>query len=243
MKWTDLLWGRPTFVIATVCLMLFGLRGNPDWQWAWIPVIASFAILHSIVNWLRERSISAGIGRNYEFLQRRVLRLIANLSELTASKFDLWMVDLYVPRRRIGWSTRPPFVPKKKFVRELTSALTDDRVLPSEIELNHVFFGACFANVQPGIWWDDRLVKLPIEKDNRWHDMDKKVNEELGALFGVVGVNPIVDGLGKQCRGLLIVHTRPDSEVATIAAGALAQSKGGRHLAEACEDIHSYIRK
>ena len=243
MKWSDLLWGRPTVAMATIGLTLFGLSGNPDRPWAWILGFASFVILHSIVNWLRERSVSAGIGRNYEFLQRRILRLIANLSELTASKFDLWMVDLYVPRWRNGWSSRPPYISKKKLVRELTSALTDDRVLPAEIEVNHLFFGSCFANVQPGIWWDDRLVKLSKDDDNRWHEMDEKANEELGALFGVVRVNPIVDGLGKQCRGLLIVHTRPDTEVATKAAGALAQSKGGRHLAEACEDIHTYIRK
>lgn len=240
MAWSDLLWGRPTLVIATVGLTI--LVGNLDQSLSWILGLACFIVLHSIVNWRRDRGVSGRLGRNYEIVQRRVLRLIADLSDLTAREFDLWMVDLYVPRRSMALSTCAPFVTKKNLVRELSLALTDVRVLPPEIELNHIFFGPCFSGSQSGIWWDDNLVGASMGDNNKWHEIDNVVNDELGEMFGVICVNPIVDGLGKQCRGLLIVHTKPDSEITTKALGALTQSEGIRRLAGACEDIHSYIR-
>ena len=243
MVWSDLLWGRPTLVIATVGLTLVGLTGNLDRPWSWILGLACFIVLHSIVNWLRERSISGRLDRNYEIVQRRVLRLIADLSDITAGEFDLWMVDLYLPRTSFALSTCVPFVTKKKLVRELSLALTDVRTVPLEIELTHIFFGPCFDKAQPGIWWNVALVESSIGDNNRWHELDDVVNDELGDTFGTISVNPIVDGLGKDCRGLLVVHTRLDSEVATKALGVLTQLKGMRCLAGACHDIHSQMAK
>ena len=240
---SDLFWGRPTLAIATVGLTLAGLTGNLDRRWPWILGLACFIVLHSIVNWLRERSTSGRLGRNSEIVQRRVWRLISDLSDLTAREFDLWMVDLYLPQTSMGFSTSFPFVSKKKLVRKFSLALTDVRPLPPEMELNHMFFGPCFSNAQPRIWWDVNLVGSSIGDDNWWYHLDKVVNDKLREMFGAIRVNPIVDSLGKQCQGLLIVHTKSDAEVATKALGALTQSEGIRRLAGACEDIHSQIRK
>ena len=239
MAWSGFLWGRPTLVLSTVGLTI--LVGNLDRSLSWILGLACFIVLHSIVNWRRDQRASGRLGRNSEVIQRRVLRLIADLSDLTAREFDLWMIDLYVPRRSMALSTSAPFVAKKKLVRELSIALTDVRALPPEIELDHVLFGPCFSKSQFAIWWDDDLVGVSMGDNNKWHEIDKEDNDKLGEMFGMTCVNPIVDGLGKQCRGLLIVHTRPDSEIATKALGALNQPEGIRRLVGACEDIHGYI--
>ena len=239
MTWSDLLWGRPTLVITTVGLTI--LVGNLDRSLPWILGLACFIVLHSVVNWRRDRRVSGRLGRNTEFIQRRVLRLIADLSDLTAREFDLWMIDLYVPRRSLALSTSAPFVTKMKLVRELSLALTDVRALPPEFELSHVLLGPCFSKSQSAIWWDDDLVGVSTVDNNKWHEIDSVGNDELREMFGMICVNPIVDGLGKQCRGLLIVHTRPDSEITTKALGALKQPEGVRRLAGACEDIHGYI--
>lgn len=238
---SDLLWGRPTLVMATIGLTLIGLIKDTDRPWELILGLATFIVLHSIVNWRRDRNVSGRLGRNYEIVQRRVLRLIADLSDLTAREFDLWMIDLYLPRRSVGISTRAPFIIRKKLVRELSLALTDVRVISPEIELDHELFGPCFSKSQSGIWWDENLIGVPMGGNNKWHEIDNVVNDELGEIFGVISVNPIVDGLGKHCRGLLIVHTKPDFEIATKALGALKQPEGIRRLAGACEDIHGYI--
>lgn len=242
MVWSGLLWGRPTLVMATIGLTLIGFSKDTDRPWEFILGLAAFIVLHSIVNWRRDRNVSGRLGRNYEIVQRRVLRLIADLSDLSAREFDLWMVDLYIPRRSLALSVRAPFVIKKKLVRELSLALTDVRPLPPEIDLNHIFFGSCFTKSQSGIWWDINLVGVSMGDNNKWHEIDSVVNDKLGEMFGVICINPIVDGLGKQCRGLLIVHTKPDSEIATKAHGALTQSEGIRRVAGACEDIHSCIK-
>ena len=129
------------------------------------------------------------------------MRLIADLSDLTAREFDLWMVDLYVPHTSIAFSIKSPFVTKKKLVRKLSLSLTDVRTLPPEIELNHMLFGPCFSEAQPRIWWDANLVGSSVGDNNHWHELENVVNNELTGTFGTIRVNPIVDGLGKQCRG------------------------------------------
>ena len=240
MVWYDLLLGRPTLVIATIGLTLVGLTGNSDRPWLWIFGLASFIVLHSVVNWLREKSISGRLGRSYEIVQRRVLRLISDLSNLTAREYDLWMVDLYLPRRSFALSVRRPLV--VKLVRELSLALTDVRTVPFEIRMDHKLFGQCFSQPHRGFWWDVNLAQ-PSSEVNLWHEFEEMINDQLRKTYGAISVNPVVDNLGNKCCGLLVVHTERNSEVATKALGALTQSEGIRRLAGACEDIHSHICK
>ena len=238
MDWWDLLWSRPTSVAATVGLVIAGLVGNSDRPWIWILGFAIFAVTHEIVNFRRKRHISNRLGRKYEIVQRRMLRLISDLSELTAREFDLWVVDLYLPPSSFNPSARSRVV--VKLTRELSLALTDARAVPPDIESDHALFGRCFLEPCPGLWWDVDL-KMSSSGENLWHKFPEEVNSQLQETYGVISVNPVVDDLGKGCRGLLVVHTKRDSEIATKALGVLAEPKGIRRLAEACHDIHREI--
>ena len=241
MAFLNLLWSRPTLVLATVGLTL--LVGSRDQPLSWTLGLAAFIVVHSLATWWRARSLPVRLGHNYDRLLRRVLRLIADLSDLTAREFDLWMVDLYVQRTSVVPSTSHPYLIRKRLVRQLSLALTDVRALPSEIELTHAFYGPCLSKSQPGIWWDNSLVSSTKASNNKWFEVGSAVNDELRQTAGMISVNPIVDGLGQNCRGLLVVHTRSDSEIATKALGVLTQSEGLRRLSGACEDIHSYLRR
>ena len=234
MNWLNLLLSRPILVVATLALTIAEFIGPADRPWNWIIGICIFILIHEIVNWRREQNISNRLKRNYESIQRRVLRLIADLSELTANEYDLWMIDLYVPR-------------SSKLVRELSIALTDVRIPFHEIPLNHGLFGRCFKESCQGLWWNIELIPQPIstpqlEDHNFWDRLDY-FNIELEKTYGVISVHPIVDALGKNCLGLLVVHTKRDSETATKALGSLTQSMGKRRLAEACHDIHDQMKK
>ena len=61
--------------------------------------------------------------------------------------------------------------------------------------------------------------------------------------YGVISVNPVVDNLGQECRGLLVVHAKRDAEIVTKVLGALQQPEGKRRMAAACVDLHGYLRK
>ena len=243
MKWSDLLWGRVTLTAATVGLAIAGSVGDSSRPWAWIFGLAGFIVLHAIIGWFRDRKFSNRVRQNYEEIQTRVLHLISDLSNLTAREFDLWMVDLYLPQSFFTLSTRSPFFRNQKLVRELSIALTDVRTVPLEIDMNHELFGSCFSYSRPGLWWDQTLAQTHIADGNLWHDLDEEVNNELRRTYGIVSVNPLVDALGRHCLGLLVVHTRRDSEVATKALGALAEPEGVRRLVGACRDIHSQLAK
>ena len=245
MRWPDLLWGRVTLAIATVALAVAGSIEQTQRPWT-IFGPAGFIILHAFVNWLRERRLASRLGRNYEEIQRRVLRLIADLSVFTGHAFDLWMVDLYLPRWSLLVLSRGSLSfakPKKRFVRELSLALTDVRTVPLEIEMSHGLFGLCFAQPQPRLWWDRSLAQTHTEANNFWDELDHSVNVKLKETYGVISVNPVADSLGRDCLGLLVVHTKRDSEVATKALGVLAESGGMRGLAEACHDIHGRLAR
>ena len=238
MSWWDLLWSRPTSVAATAGLAVAGLVGNSERPWIWILGFATFMITHEIVNFRRTRNISNRLGRKYEIVQRRMLRLISDLSELTAREFDLWMVDLYLPPSSFTPSARSRVV--VKLTRELSLTLTDARAVPTDIGLDHALFGRCFGESCSGLWWDIDL-KMSSSGNNLWHTFHEVVNNRLQETYGVISVNPVVDDLGRDCRGLLVVHTKRDSEIATKALGVLTEPKGIRRLAEACHDIHREI--
>ena len=144
MSWSALLLGRPILVLATLGLSIAGWWENPRRPWEWIFGLAGFIILHEVVNFVKEKIASSPLERNYEVVQRRVLRLISDLSDLTAREFDLWMVDLYLPRHSFSLSARPHIV--VWLVRGLSLALTDVRTVPLEIRLDDKLFGRCFSD-------------------------------------------------------------------------------------------------
>ena len=238
MRWLNLLFGRPILVLATLGLSIAGWWGNPERPWKWIIGLAAFIIFHEVGNFVREKSISSQLGRNREIVQRRVLRLISDLSDLTAREFDIWMVDLYLPRRSFSLFDRPHVV--VKLVRELSMSLTDVRNVPPYFRTDDELFGRSFLQSRPKLWWDGDLTNSSLG-ENLCHRLDEVANRRLQETYGVISVNPIVDDLGKDCRGIVVVHTKRDSEIATKALGALTQATGARRLAEASHDIHKNI--
>ena len=245
MRWWNFLWGEPTLVISsiilTVVLAIAGLRRPSDWPWVWIFTLFGFIVLHSIVGWVRKRSIFNRLGRNYEGILRRTLHLVSDLAELTGSRFDLWMVDLYLPRYSGNLSAHWPFVVERKLVRALSVALTDVSKAPVTIDLDDELFGPCFLQSESRLWWDNDLAEPNGEDQNQWHQLEQPVNSQLRTRFGAICIHPVVNGVGNDCRGLLVVHTISDPEIATKALSVLIQSRGRRRLAGAGEGIHAHL--
>ena len=231
--------GRPVVVVATVVLALLGVIGNPNRPWVWILAVACALVvaLFEIMAWRQEAGAGSHLGQNYEMVLSRVLTLISDLSDLTAREFDLWVVDLYLPRQAFAWFRRDR-VGELELSMHVT--LTDVRIVPSRIEPCH-FFGRCFADSQPKLWWDIRLE--PSSGENSWQSLNGGDNNKMAESYGVVSVNPIIDNLGRECRGLLVVHAKRDPEIVTKVLGVLQQPEGRRRMAAACLDIHGHLRK
>ena len=231
--------GGPIVVVATVVLALLGVIGNPDRPWVWILAIAcALAIaLFEVMRWRQETSIETRLQKNYGIILSRILSLISDLSDLTAREFDLWVVDLYLPRRSFALFTR-----RRVCELELSMhvTLTDVRAVPNSIGLSH-FFGRCFTDGRTALWWDLKLA--PPGDENRWPSLNDTDNRKMAESYGVTSVNPVVDNLGRECRGLLVVHAKRDAEVVTKVLGALQQSEGRRRMTRACLDIHGHLGK
>ena len=230
---------RSIIVVATVALAFLGVIGNPDQIWVWI--VASLCVvvilLFEIVNYRRTQHGQNRLGRSYEAILGRVLRLIADLSDLTAREFDLWVVDLYLPSYPPTMSRQTS---RRKLKLSLHISLIDVRIVRSEIDLDQHFFGRCFTECRSGIWWDIALT--PTTEENRWGTLDCGDNDNIRTEYGVVSVNPVVNDLGRDCRGLLMVHARRDAETVTKVLSALRQSEGKRRISAACTDIHNLLR-
>ena len=240
MSWSSLLWGRPIVVIATVGLTVLNFVAKQDRPWFWflVIVLAVFIVIHESFNWLRDQRLEKRFDQNYQIIQERVLRLIADLANLTGNNFGLWMIDLYLPLETTATSDH--FRNVSKLDRSLSVSLMDVRTVPLEIRIDHELFGVCFSQSNKKLWWDIDLANTTEE--NVWHVISDEVNTELRSIYGVISVNPIVDRLGKNCRGLLVVHAKRDPVAVTTVVGALKEEEGERRLDAACQDIHNQIR-
>ena len=238
MSWRGLLSSRVVAVVATATLALLGVQGNRDNLWVWMlaGLCACVVVLIEILRWRHERNLSSKLGRRYEEVVGRVLQLIADLSDLTGREFDLWVVDVYLPRRSFGVLGRARTVTLE---RSLSIGLTDVRTVPGKVTLEDAIFGACFRECQAKLWWDIELT--PSSEENDWRRVAETDNMRLRNLYGVVSANPVSSRLGSDCRGLLVVHARHDAEIVTKVLSALRQSEGRRRVAAACWDIHSQL--
>lgn len=225
-------------VVATIILALLGVIGNRDRLWVWILAIvcALVVIAFEFVRSRTEKITASQLVPNYEVVLGRVLRLIADLSDLTAREFDLWMVDLYLPVQSFSLSRQKRI---RKLRRSLSIALTDVRTVPREFSMNHTFVGPCFTDCVPGFWWNIDLAETA--DDNQWHKLEIDDNSRLVEKYGVLSVNPVLNNLGTDCRGLLIIHAKGEPVTVTKVLGALRQSEGKRRVTAACRDIHSQL--
>ena len=227
--------GKPIVVTATAVLALLGVIGNRDKLWVWIvaAVCALAIILLEFAAWRQDNRRQ----QNYENLLSGALRLIADLSDLTAREFDLWVVDLYLPRKDLSSFFRRR-IDELDLVMHVT--LTDVRPVPNKIKLGDPF-GKCFADCRRELWWNPEFA--PTSEENYASRLGRAENTVVAKSYGIASVNPIVNQVGNECRGLLVVHAKRDAEIVTKVLGVLQQPEGRRRMAAACLDIHGHLRK
>ena len=172
--------------------------------------------------------------RTMQSIQQRALSVIADLASATASPHDLFVVDVYLPE--LAWT--PSRGIRKRLVRALSLTLTDVQRVPPDIELSDSSqLARCYSEVQELTWWDPAF-KPVLEGDEA---DSPEVHDDLRNTYGAVSVNPIVNNTGHDCRGILVVHTKPDPELVTKAVGVLKSSRGRRHISESCHVIHGHL--
>lgn len=236
-KWWS--FGRPIVAVATCVLALLGILGNPDKRWVWILAVfcAVVIVLWEGMAWRREASAKGRLGASYEVVVNRVLSLIADLSDLTAGKFDLWVVDLYLPQASLLRGKRYRRGDLELFMHV---TLGDVRAVPPSVTRVH-FIGRCFSQRAGRLWWDRSVG--PSSGENCWRELTSAQNKEMAGSYGVASVNPVVDNLGKNCIGVLVVHAKREEEVVRKVLGALQQDEGKRRVAAACLDIHGHLQR
>ena len=255
MKVADFLWGKVPSGLATLALVLLGLTGDTDKPWSWeqpfhegrpwwgILAVAAFLVVHLIVSTWRANQQSRQLSGSREAIQRNVLHLISDISGLAGKEYDLWMVDLYLARRVVKLRWRWPYVYDVILERSLSSALKDVREVEGHIGLDDRFFGKSFLDSRAALWWDNDLTFMPVAQGNSAEQLAAATNRKLKGSYGVIKVGPIVDELGGNCRGILVVHSSRDVETAMKALGVLAQEEADRHLSRACGNIHAQIAR
>lgn len=235
----DLLWGRVTLASATVLLALAGAAGADAPHWELLMGSASFIIIHTSVNAHRDRSIVRRLGLGYDLVQVTMIGILYDLGRLAADRFDLWTVDLYLPRWRWSLGLRRPFVHRRRVLaRQLSVALVQGRHQPPVVDGAAGLHGTSFSRERPLLWYESSLA-LPSE--NAADSLPHAVNEELLHDYGVLSVYPLLDQVGNRCKGVLAVHVSPDADTSLRAVGALDSPEGRHRIHRACVEIHRHL--
>lgn len=235
-----IVWGKVTLAAATVTLAIAGGVGGEQRPWGWILGSAGFIIVHTAVSARRDRSIIRRLGRDYDRVQRRVVQVLSELGELSADKYELWMIDLYLPEWQ--WSlvrTWPFFIREQQLSRSLAISLIDVRPQPPIIKRAGGPHWECFTEAHPMMWFEEHsTVSAP---DNLWARYDIVRNADLAGKYGVLSVAPLVDALDRNCVGVLAVHVRPEPETVLQALGALQSERGRHRIRNACVDLNGLL--
>lgn len=218
--------------------------------WDWIIIIltsaeytltttaALIAALSLIIYYFwQRRTIRYQLRQNHGYIYPRMLRIIATLSSQTGKRDDIWMVDLYIESK----SRRYLSTKNNKLVRQILLTLKDTRFIESEFSSDDPFFGNCYRNVRPLLWWNKDEVDQYKGKDNYWDKLDSETNNRLKASCGAISIYPLVDSSKRDCYGLLAVHVDSEYETITTALGVLTHHIGISCLSEACIDIHNQL--
>ncbi len=223
-------------LVATSTLAVLGFVGEdtPIWVRAVVTVCA-LAIVVSVFPRGRWRD---GPTTEYKAVLGRALSLLADLGHLTGGEFEVWVVDLYLPRS--SYLLWPPG--RQRGLRlELRATLTSASAQRTDAPIENAIIGSTFAECRPALWWDGRLARSSEEND--WSRLDQMSNDELVRKdYGVISAHAVTDNVGADCRGVLVVHVEHDAEVVTKVLGALQQRRGKRTIERACQDIFNHLR-
>jgi hypothetical protein len=239
--WGDLVFGKVTLALATVVLAVASATSGSG-RWVWIVGSAAFILLNTAVNAARDRSIVRRLGRDYDRVQRRAVQVVADLGQLAADRFDLWMIDLYLPRWKWSYVWRFPFLEREQELsRQLSVSLVDARPQPPSVPISSGPHGTCFQQAKPLLWFLDRVQDL--SSFNASDLFDDTTNDELAKVYGALSVSPLVDQLGNNCVGVLAVHVKPERDLALKALGALQSADGRRRINNACVELNGLLTR
>lgn len=227
-------------VLAVVVLGVLGVAGAEDGS-GLLALAVPFALVAVALEFLSARwegRSTSPLGVKHEAVLGRALTLIADLAQLAGREYGLWVVDLYVPQYTFfSWSTGRP----KTLGLAVHLALIDTRAVLSRVEVEEPFAGSVFSARRPSYWWDETLA--PSGAENSWEELDEESRRVFGEEgYGLISAHPVMNNLGTDCRGVLVVHVRRDAEAATQALSVLLQEEGKRRVAEACRDIFNQLR-
>ena len=225
---------RPSLVQALRVLSAIALailpvtpKGAPWWV---LTALGTLILVSELLSAIMQGANSSKM----QIIQRRALRVIADLSSGTGAGHDIWVVDIYLPR--LSWPTSHGI---RKLKRALSLSLTDVQDVPPEVALSDDDpLARCYKQRKRLLWADARYnaVRLGVDTPSSPED-----DEKLRDTYGAVSINPLVDPTGHKCRGILLVHTKPDPELVTTAVGILQASRGRRHIEDASHDIHGHL--
>lgn len=239
--WGRLLWG-PWTIGAAVLILSLASAATGDNRWWWITPAAIFVFAHTIVRAVSDQSVTQRLGQDYDRVLHRVLRLVADLADLAGEKYELWMVDLYLPsnswhlRRQRWWLHRTTALS-----RELSISLADSRPQPPAVSLSGTPHGDCYTRAHRLMWRTSAVSEGNLPAGVAAVSDDGSVMLENG--YGVLLLAPLVDQLGKHCNGIMAIHVGPDTESALQARGVLTSARGLRKIEDACTEINGFLQR
>lgn len=247
--WNRIIWGPITATAATVGLAVLGFSDGDNRPWPLIACIASFLVLHSLVNSVARRNLVTRLGGRYADLQRRVLQLVSDLSSLGKNQYDLWMVDLYLHRRVYHWTSSWPFLLRRgELSRELSVSLLEVSDEPTEVNLDSGIYAACFEGSRSLYWFNEDELSPSggtgsTNDRNLWRSLSEQENSEAASRYGLLTTAPIVNQLGKKCIGVLAVHVKPERHKSFEAHSVIMSDEGRRDIHNACVELHGLLSR
>ena len=247
--WSRILWGTITATVATVGLAVLSFLNEKDRPWPLIVGAASFLVIHALVNAAAKQNIATRLGERYADLHRRAVQLVADLSGLGTNQPGLWMVDLYLYRSGFRWVSNWPYlVHGRELSRELSVSLLEVSDEPTEVEMDGTVHGLCYRHARSYFWFDEAVLGTyhaesgPNVK-NLWHSQDQDENSKMASRYGLLCVAPIVNQLGRNCLGVLVVHVKPERHKSFEAHSAISCEEGRRDLHNACVELHGLLSR
>ena len=214
------------FLVIALAILPATPKGASWWV---LTGLGTLILISELCSTLMQRANS----NKMEKIQQRALRVIADLSYGTGARHDVWVVDIYLPR--LSWPTSKGI---RILKRTISLSLTDVQNVPPEVALSDDEpLARCYKYRKRLLWVDSRYNTAHSTVDA----LSSKDDEKLRNTYGAVSINPLVDNTGHKCRGILLVHTKPDPELVTTAVGILDASRGRRHIDDASHDIHGHL--
>ena len=178
------------------------------------------------------------LGAKHDAVLGRALTLIADLAHLAGKEYDLWVVDLYLPKYALfAWSRSGV----STLGLAVHLALTDSRTVPNQQQVDGSLVGAVFSERRPAHWWDEALA-APAD-ESWWQGLDEKARRTFrDEEYGAITAFPVLSSVGTDCCGVLVVHVKRDAEAVAKALSVLRQEEGKRRVAAACRDIFNQLR-